>query len=301
MAVERLRFYGSTNGVFYIDLWRAISLQARKLHRQKNICTVYGGYFVDSQANRININTAGLSWMNKRAVNRGFRIWKKQIADTLKDTDGLTTGRWNDFKVYLNEGMTTTNSLLPRDAQDDFQYGSIARVEWDYSTLTTEDPDGPGGTLPDAFDLMIVGGEHAGSDPNWERISLSKSWIDSRAEIDLSGTPLVDSADVAADPLNNLFDAGDAKDDRMNVINDEGDNPPYDPDAFMGTVNDYDSSEPARNLQRQSVAKPSAQVPVAPIHGFQALCGLVQLEIGDDTATNAWELVLDVETKGESF
>jgi hypothetical protein len=57
----------------------------------------------------------------------------------------------------------------------------------------------------------------------------------------------------------------------------------------------------SNNLQRQSVAQPSGQVPVAPIHGFQALCGLVQVVVGDDTASNEWELVLDVDTKGESF
>ena len=125
-----------------------------------------------------------------------------------------------------------------------------------------------------------------------------KSWVDSRAEIDLSGTPLVDNSDVIADPLNNLMDAGDADDDRMTIINEEGDNPPYDPDHMFGNAQTNSGSN---NLQRQSVAQPSAQVPVAPIHGFQALCGLVQVVVGSDTSNNAWELVLDVETKGESF
>lgn len=297
MAVERLRFYGTNNGTYYIDLWKAISLQARKLHRQKNICTVYGGYFVDSQANRIDINTAALNWMNKRAVNRGFRIWKSMIADTLKSTDGLTTGRWNDFKVFLDNQMGIA-PLLPKDAGNNDIYSGFS-PEWDYSTLTSEDPDGPGGTPPDQFELMIAGQTHAGSDPNWTRISLLKSWVESRGEIDTSGTPNVDNAAVIADPLNNLMDAGDADDDRMSIINNEGDNPPYDPDSMFGNSA---SAGASNNLQRQSVAQPSAQVPVAPIHGFQALCGLVQIVIGSgSTASNTWELVLDVETKGESF
>lgn len=297
MAVERLRFYGATNGTFYIDLWKSISLQARKLHRQKQVCTVYGGYFVDSQANRIDINTAALNWMNKRAVNRGFRIWKSMIADTLKATDGLTTGRWNDFKVFLNANMGT-GTLLPRDAGNNNLYNGTD-PEWDYSTLTSEDPDGPGGGSPDQFELMIAGGAHSGADPNWTRISLIKSWVESRGQIDTSGTPFVDEAAVAADPLNNLMDAGDADDDRMTVINAEGDRPPYDPDSMFG--NSTVSASGMNNLQRQSVAQPSTQVPVAPIHGFQALCGLVQIVIGDDSSSNEWELVLDVETKGESF
>jgi hypothetical protein len=295
MTVSRLRFYGANNGTFYIDLWKAISLQERKLHRQKQICTVYGGYFVDQDANRIDLNTAALTWMNKRAVNRGFRIWKSMIADTLKSTDGLTTGRWNDFKVYLDNQMGVP--LLPKDASNNNLYSGVA-PEWDYSTLTSEDPDGPGGTPPDAFELMIAGQAHAGTDPNWTRVSLLKSWVESRGEIDTSGTPNVDNAAVIADPLNNLMDSGDADDDRMTVINAEGDNPPYDPDSMFGNSAAAGSSN---NLQRQSVAQPSAQVPVAPIHGFQALCGLVQIKIGTDTTANQWELVLDVETKGESF
>lgn len=296
MAVSRLRFYGDTNGTFYIDLWRAISLQERKLHRQKQICTVYGGYFVDSQANRIDLNTAALTWMNKRAVNRGFRIWKRMISDTLKSTDGLSTGRWNDFKIYLNNQMGD-GSLLPVDAGNQDLYDGTA-PEWNYSTLTSEDPDGPGGTPPDQFELMLVGSAHSGTDPNWGRISLIKSWLDSRAELDTSGYPNVDNTAIIADPLNNLMDAGDADDDRMQVINSEGDNPPYDQDTMFGHAA---AAGGANNLQRQSVAQPSAQVPVAPIHGFQALCGLVQIKIGSDTESNAWELVLDVETKGESF
>jgi hypothetical protein len=296
MAVERLRFYGTNNGTYYIDLWKAISLQCRKLHRQKNICTVYGGYFVDSQANRIDINTAALNWMNKRAVNRGFRIWKRMIADTLKSTDGLTTGRWNDFKVFL-DNQHGTSPLLPKDAAGNNLYSGF-NPEWDYSTLTSEDPDGPGGGAPDQFELMITGQDHVGIPEAWTRISLLKSWVESRGEIDTSGTPNVDNTAIIADPLNNLMDAGDADDDRMTIINAEGDNPPYDPDSMFGNSA---GSGGSNNLQRQSVAQPSAQVPVAPIHGFQALCGLVQIKIGSDSASNTWELVLDVETKGESF
>jgi hypothetical protein len=53
------------------------------------------------------------------------------------------------------------------------------------------------------------------------------------------------------------------------------------------------------NLQRQSVATSTNQMPVAPIHGFQALCGLVQVDV---TAVDGiWELVLDVESVGEEF
>ena len=97
----------------------------------------------------------------------------------------------------------------------------------------------------------------------------------------------------------NLFDSGDAMDDRIVIINAEGDGPPYDENTVFGNAAAAGGSN---NLQRMSTARPTANTTlVAPIHGFQALCGLLQVVVGTDTSANAWELVLDVETKGEKF
>lgn len=292
MAISRMRFRASNNGTYYIDLAKALSLQERKLHRQKNIYTVYGGYFVDSDGSRIDINTAPMTWVTKRAVNRGFAMWRKMTAKALEDAGATSKSKYRDFKVYLNSGMGST-PLLPVDASsnDLFQVAG----EWDYSTLTTDDPDGPGGTPPDQYELQIVG-EHTGADPNWTRIGLMRSWVNSRP-FPLPEDP-TNMPDVN-DPLMNLFDSGDALDDRLNIINSEGDNAPYDEDDMFGTAAANGASN---NLQRVSTAQPTANTQlVAPIHGFQAICGLVQLVVGTGTGTNAWELVLDVETKGEKF
>ncbi len=292
MAVTRMRFVGSGNGVHYLDLSKALSLQLRKLHRQKNIYTVYGGFFVDTPANpdvnsRIDINVAPNTWPVKLAINRSFKIWRKMIAKTLSNTEGMQTGKWNDFKIFLNQGHGP-GPLLPRDAAGQNIYGSSP--EWDYSTLTTEDPEA--GAAADQFELQIVG-PHVGSNPNWTRIGVVQSWVDSRAEP--STDPVVDNATTSADPLSNLFDAGDVDDERITVINAEGDNPPYDVDQMFGNSTTYATE---RNLMRASVAVSTTSSPVQPVHGFEALCGLVELEV---TANGAWELVLDVESNGVRF
>lgn len=292
MAISRMRFKASNNGTFYIDLAKALSLQERKLHRQKAIYTVYGGFFVDSQGNRCEINTAPMTWVSKRAVNRGFAMWRKMTAKTLEDSGSTSKSKYRDFKVYLNSNMGSS-PLLPLDAGDGNLY--VNGPEWDYADLTTDDPDGPGGTPPDAFGLMITGNAHAGSNPNFSRISLIKSWVDSRPAPE--ATQPNDIPDVT-DPLMNLFDAGDVIDDRLTIINTEGDSAPYDEDTMFGIAAGGASDN---NLQRQSVAQPASATPVAAVHGFQALCGLVQLVVGNDSAANQWELVLDVETKGERF
>jgi len=295
MAISRMRFKANNNGTFYIDLAKALSLQERKLHRQKNIYTVYGGYFVDSDGARIDINTAPLTWVSKRAVNRGFAMWRKMTAKTLQDAGATSKSRYRDFKVFLNSGMGS-GPLVPLDADDENLY--VNTPEWDYSTLTSADPDGPGGTPADAFELNIVG-PHSGADPNWSRIGLIQSWFDSRPLVDASQPQNI--PDIT-DPLMNLFDAGDVIDDRLTIINAEGDAAPYDEPVGFGNNSTTGSTSNGMNLQRVSTARPTANTTlVAPIHGFQALCGLIQLVVGDDSSTNQWELVLDVETKGEKF
>ena len=268
----------------------------RKLHRQKKLYTVYGGFFVDSTGARIRFNTAMPNWTNKAAVNRGFRQWRKMIATSLSDAEATGTGKWNDFKVYLDNQHGTP--INPKDASDnEIWTGGVG--EWDYSTLTSGEGQAPG-AAKDAFELMIVG-PHTGSnlgtaDAQFTRVGLVESWFNSRPAPH-SPSPL-DIPDIH-DPIMNLFDTGDDLDERMAVISAEGDQPPYDEDSSFGNAQAAGNSN---NLQRVSVAQPTgSNQPIAPIHGFQALCGLIQIHVGDDTGSNTWELVLDVESEGERF
>ena len=167
---------------------------------------------------------------------------------------------------------------------------------WDYSTLISEDPE-PGaqpGDL-DGFELMIVG-PHSGTHPDWNRIGLVQSWVDSRSP---PTSPTTRDIPDVTDPLMNLFDDGDATDERLQEMNSENDQAPYDEITMFGNAAGASGDN---NLQRVSVARPTANTQlVAPIHGFQALCGLVQVQVGTGSDSNSWELVLDVETKGEAF
>ena len=301
MAVSRMRFTFSGNGTYYIDLAKALSLQERRLHRQKQIYTVLGGYMKDQDGSTAHFNTAPMTWPVKRSINRGFRLWKKMIAETLSRTDGVQSGKWNDFKVYLDNQHGTPK--VPVDASG--QIMSSGNTEWDYSTLTTADPSetAAGVTLdPDQFELAIVG-PHSGNpqdegNPNgWTRISLIQSWVDSRPLKSITQDPSYNNeASITADPLNNLFDAADVDDDKLTIINQEGDNPPYDTEEMFGNAQ---SSGNSNNLQRMSSAQTSGSNPIAMVMGFQALCGLVQVVVSG--SSSSMELVLDVDTQGVKF
>lgn len=291
MAVSRLRFYvnqTSATGTFYIDLAKALSIQERKLHRQKKVYTVYGGYYVDSNGSRINLNVAPNTWVTKRAVNRAFNVWRKNVAMTLEKSGASASAKYSDFKVYLDNQMGTS-SLLPTDASNNV----LQAGEWDYTTLASADPD-PAGNANDQFDVQIVG-PHSGADPNWSRISALKSWLDSRPVPSSLNQPNVTN-DYDTDPLSNLHDSADVDDTRLELIRNEGNQAPYDEDQFFGLEQAAGNSN---NLMRVSSAFTSAANPVVPIHGFNAICGLIQ--VTTSSSPGEWELVLDVETQGESF
>jgi len=290
MAVQRLRFYGNGDsgqtGQLFIDLSKALSVTNRKLHRQKQIYTVYGGYYVDSDGSRIDINVAPNTWVTKRAINRGFKLWRKSISDTLSNTDGMQSGKYSDFKLKLNNAMGDS-TLMPVDAANQ----AIPTGEWDYSTLVSENEG-----QPDNFDMHIVG-PHSGTTGSMARVGLMKSWLDSRplpvSEDQPNRTP-----NARSDPLSNLNDTSGAYDARLDMLSEEGDKRPYDEDTFWGYYSDGVSGG-ENNLQRVSTAVTVADsIAVTPIHGFEAICGLVQIKVG---ATTSWELVLDVETEGVSF
>jgi len=291
MAVSRLRFKATGTGTQYIDLARALSIQERKLHRQKQIYTVYGGYYVDSNGSRIDLNVAPLTWVSKLAVNRAFKMWKKMTSQTLSDAGATSKSRYRDFKVFLNQGMGAF-PLRPLDAADNQL--SQSTPEWDYTTLTSADPDGPGGTAPDQYDLQIVGPTVSASPSDHTRVGVIQSWFDSRPGPEDSQPENIPNI---SDPLMNLMDTGDVIDDRLTIINSENDAVPYDEQFAFGNSASYAAHA---NLMRASTAFTTSSNPVVPIHGFQALCGLVQLEFSGANP-GEYELVLDVETKGESF
>ena len=290
MAVMRLRFTGNGSDNYYIDLAREISIAQRRLARQKQTFTVLGGYWKDQDGSTAHFNTAPLTWVAKRAVNRGFSHWRKMIARTLADSDGAQTGKYNDFKVYLNRYHFDSNQLSAVDANGNLL--GDAKGEWDYSTLTSEDPET--GMPPDQFELHITGITNTAAPGDHSRIGLIQSWFQSRPEPKTDDPQM--PATASTDPLANLFDAGDVDDDRLEVIMVEGDQAPYDENTAWGYSTQ--TGETA-NLQRMSSAQSSNSNPIVPVHGFQALCGLVQLAVTG--ASSAWELVLDVECNGVGF
>jgi hypothetical protein len=304
MAISRQRYIfkdlAPGEHTFYIDLAKSLSLQERKLFRQMREYTVRGGLLKDSnQEAVVRCNVAPDTWQTRAAIRRGFAQWNLMIKEGM---EGLGAGRFKpkylDFKVFLNQGMGT-GPHVPADAAGNY----LSAGEWTYSTYHTEDVDWANYAAwatnrdTDSFQPMIVGPHLAGggSGDHWNRVGLIQSWIDTRAQPDTTGSPVVPDT-AMTDPLANLFDEADAADEIMDMLQDDNDRTPYPETSVFGIQQAYGTHN---NLQRVAfAATQNGAGQISALNGFSALCGLVQVHITTTGPTGDVELILDVDTKG---
>ena len=308
MSVTRLVYQiPEESSLWYIDLARDLSIINRKLIRQKQTFTVMGGMMKDSGGSDLSFSTVPHTWTSKLAINRAFKQWRKLQAQTYQRTEGLRAPKYNDFKVYLDIAHNASRTLSPIFKGNATVGVPHALGEWNTSTIIQPkliDPDGDGGLEFDAnadgWDMHVVGEHTANGNPittedgqqfyaDYTRVGLIKSWFDSRNVPNL--TQPNNAPAVRTDPLSNLFDVEDDDSEMISVIESENDQAPYRYDNIQGAANG--------ETQLVSFADNSSGEPdIVTIPGFQALCGLVRIDV---TSTNGALLILDVQTEGERF
>lgn len=299
MAIVRLAFK-LTDGCNVIDLARAMSITERRMIHQKQVFTVMGGHLADGSLDSesggdtpIKISTAPNNFYTRNAVSRGFRAWKKNRAKALEasgENAKEIVAKYSDFKVIL-DGSDYNTFRTPVDAATQ----TISSGEWLYSTIKSENPD----VVETA--LMIVG-PHTGT-----RYSLAQGWLQTRANV-LPEPQMPDlnsdgTLDYQVDLLATMFQDTIEDTDRLDAIANKNDRAPFNVAGLMtngtnGSGTPYSSSEP-RNLQLQYFCNLKNDDLNVSIPGFQALCGLVRVDVGSDYSNPV--LILDVETKGWNF
>ena len=285
MAIVRLAYKLTSDRANIIDIARGLSLTERRLVHQKQVFTVMGAMISDQTSGLVKISTAPNNYYTRNAVTRGFRAWKAMRKKALESDSSLSTPKYSDFKVLLDN----TNSgyyLNPYAAGD----VAMNTAEWETSVVTAED-----GSAPKNF--MIVGRDHTAS-----RYSLAKGWLETRpvpsnaqpeqADLNADGVE-----DVTVDYLATLFQDTTEQSERINLIVDENDKHPYNLGETMTTQSAYSSSQP-NNLQLQFIGHTSSSDSHYQVPGFQALCGLIRVDVSG--GSDPW-LILDVETKGWNF
>jgi hypothetical protein len=294
MAIVRLAFK-LEDGANFLDLARAMSMTERRLIRQKQVFTIMGGHIADGSLDATNgadtpikISTAPNNFYTRNAVTRGFRAWKAMRAKALEasgDSAKHIVSKYADFKVRLDASITDYRDPVDAGSQ------SIPAGEWTYSTIDTENPGTPSQIL------MIVGPHVVPT-----KYSLAQGWLGTRKALNRDpNMPDLDSdglEDVETDLISTMFQDSTEDAIRLGKIESENDDQPFDKVGLMTNIAAWSSAEP-RNLQLQYFCNLNNDDLNLSIPGFQALCGLVRVDVGNDYSNPI--LILDVETKGWSF
>lgn len=296
MTVTRLAFkLNSENN--YIDLAQCLSLVQRTLVRQKQTFTVLGGQVVDNAVGQVMISTAPNFWYTKAAINRCFGAWKDQRHRVLtnanmEDTQGIPS-KYADFKISLNGNLPGDNKLpIWTDGGSSRTVMPSENVEWSTSSVTDEDTQEKHFKILGNHDSNFYGSMYGWlvtrPVPNAEdQPTMPDMHSADGATHSSDGTP-----DFKQDYLNLLNETATGQSERLTLLIDDNDHPPFD------LVNLYGNVEDDFNLQLQSYTYTSDTNPHHMIAGFKALCGLIHVKVTDGSNPI---LFLDVLNTPEAF
>ena len=263
-AVRQL-IYDVPNGTSYIDIAKDLSIVNRRLYRQGMTYVIQDiqiGLPAGMRATdvfQISLRACPNSWIAHNAWTKGFSAWRtqqRQITDAL----GQISGKWSDFKVYLDDTHEdSSNQLIPQDANgDDYSLG-----EWEYSKLVFDDD----GTERE-FKMHMIGSSNLADTNEESGIALIEEYADSRPYF--AETPVVPGA--ASNTIYAKLMGTDEMSDML-VDNIEGDNdlPPYDADDYPNGSTNADHPVEVR-WGSVNATQSSTMLP-----GFIAPLGLVQI------------------------
>lgn len=309
----------SAGSVVVINLPAGLTVRSRKMHRACLNYEVMGGYVKDSQANRtITFATAFDNWVTRAAIKRGRNHWLESHRAIFKNNPGLKP-RWHDYKVALLQGQhvqmieggyQSNTQWVPEDYANDTLPHDDRGQTW--SVFTTESGMPTAGTVSglggaqlvdldkDEFTSHIVGPhivQGAGTtSQSFTSVGLIDSWFKSRPDIEPIDT--IDDAEmnqIEADPLNLLFDDGDADNEKLenfrNAI--EGNS------ANEGDYFPMYSNQVINTLEEVAAVHTSSSNPVSYFTGFTALTGQIAVRFGTGQGSgDNTEIVFEVNPKG---
>lgn len=136
-------------GVQYLDINHDLSLLNRRAFRQGTEIYMTIELFGSSSATNpaeMSVFRAPRSWVACNAWTMAFNEWKDQQSDVIDETGSQSVeGKYNDFKIYLDDEMVTGSIVKPTMAP----LGSLALAidpdsltDWDYSQFVVPNDGG---------------------------------------------------------------------------------------------------------------------------------------------------------------
>ncbi len=273
-AVTQL-LYLVADGVSYVDLAKDLSKVNRRMYRQgmtyviQDIQIGLSAGMKASDVFQVSFLTTGNSWVVHNAWSKGFAVWRKQTRETSRAL-GVPAGKWNDFKVYLDDSMEDGTILEPYVGDNAVYLAG----EWEHSKLVFDD-DGTERELK----MHLIGSSNLTDTNNESGIGLIQEYQNSRARVVSGNNPDVPGA--ASDTIYaKLFATDEMSDILVDNIEGDNDSPPYDQSAYPGGDTNADAAVPVRFGSVSGSQSSSAMA------GFIAPCGLIKIntnEIALDT------------------
>ena len=271
-TVSRLSFEFDGGSTQFIDIAMALSAINRKFYRQGVYYYVNSVEIYNNETGVVDLHTLPDNWVTKNAWNRGFQLFQKMNSMVDDPVTNMGRPKYHDFKVYFDnlhrQTGTTSPSLHGINGQVDPSNPVIVSDDWDYSQFVSADDDQDATADADEFYVHMLGG-HSGSSADWHSIGLIKSYGDTRQRPPVE-QPDLDSADIVADPLLNVFDfsSEEQMNDIIQNLDGANDQPPYDLDLYVGET----------TFNMQHVARIGTEVGVGRVgraSGFCAPMGLI--------------------------
>jgi len=278
----------NTETSHFIDLARDLSRVNRRLYRQgrdyhvKKITIVssntpnvgYADPATVVNGARVSVSTIPYTWVSQMAWKRAFDQWNRMNKEASANLAGDITATWSDFKVYMSLDQRSGTMLEPKDNGGNLYDAGM----WIYSQMVT--PDGT--TSADTFDLHMLG-PHSGSVGAWNSVGLIRSYGESRATVQQGPNVPATASD---DPLVNVFDYGTTVDEVIDDLEGQNDFPPYDTDEYPGD----DTNGPKPAVVQDTILRDGS----ATMAGFNAMCGLLELETKSPIASDVFSVLVEL-------
>lgn len=262
-------------GTSYVDLAQCLSIVNRKLFKQ-GMC--YGvesiEFFLPATQTvdlvRLTAATAGDTWVVHNAHVKGHALWNEMNQLVLEDNPSVRQ-TWSDFKVFLDTAHRASyfgiGNLTPLDGdQNPYAVG-----EWDISdyVLPQHDVDPVTGEplAADQTQSHLVGPD-LGVPGAYLSVGLVNAYQESRTTVQPLNTPIAFQDSF----FNLLTDSGSQEPELANIIQDEGNLPPYDLGNYPG------GSFNAPTVVMQEFSAATIGSPIGLLTSFVAECGLIRLQ-----------------------
>lgn len=274
---------GTNEDFHYLDLSKILSQINRRLYRQGGTYHV-ANITVHDSAGDAYVKFAGLpdTWYTQAAWKMGFEAWKTQRAIAQSSGTSLS-GRYSDFKVFLNDDARTDVDQL---AFKDIENGGILTGDWDYSKFYIQDDDGDG---VDEMFIHMMGANNG--DPNTGSAT-SVSLLGNFSKVIATSNQEPNIPDNADGSIFTLLAGGPGGSEVVKeIVNDlesENDLPPY--NAEIGGA----GSNCANPWEYREVSIKSSQSPSAMIPGFPLPLGLLCIESKSSTNGNEIGVLLEL-------